>query len=215
MRDQRKPYELSNEDLRKLIGKFEKITGLTFDNAFADEVNNFIGILRDKFLIDRNLSNNKKVKRALESYKGHLTKAMEMQNAGMNTAAHNHLTHHLSGGIDAIIMATEAMEILLEGCDKAIEELAERSRTTKIDFPVVKQAMATELARELAKFGVKISATRGGIFEKCVREFYRAFNGKAGNEEFKIYPRDDLFAIIKKAKDDYTNQDRFILLQFR
>jgi hypothetical protein len=75
--------------------------------------------------------------------------------------------------------------------------------------------MATELARELVRFGVKITTTRGGIFEKCVREFYKAFNGKAGGEEFRIYPRDDLFAIIKKAKDDYTNPERFILLQFR
>ena len=215
MRDRRKPYELSGEELRELIGRFEKITGVKFNDAFADEVNNFIGIMRDKFLIDRNITDNKKIKRTLEVYQRHLVKTMEMQNAGMDRWAHNHLTQHLPGGIDAIIEANEPMEVLLEGCIKAINELSGRSRTTDIDFPHVKQAMATELARELAAFGVKISATRGGIFEQCVREFYKAFNGEAGGEEFKIYPRDDLFPIIKKAKDDHTNPERFILLQFR
>ena len=52
LRDTRKPYELSEGELQTLIAKFEKITDTKFDKAFADQVNNFIGIFREKILIE-------------------------------------------------------------------------------------------------------------------------------------------------------------------
>ena len=62
LRDTRKPYELSEGELQTLIAKFEKITDTKFDKAFADQVNNFIGIFREKILIERDAIKNKKIK---------------------------------------------------------------------------------------------------------------------------------------------------------
>lgn len=212
MRDVRKPLELSVTDLQSLIRKLEKITNTKFNDKFSDQINNFIGILREKFLIDQTIPNHKKMKREFVKLKSSLNKISDMD-----------LGHHVQmllyasmpGGIGKFSEACDNIETLSQACDIAIDDLKQREKQKEHTFTATKQAMATELARELDSFGVKITSYRDGVFENSLREFFTAFNGQASGKDFNIYVAEDLFKIIRKAKKDYTNTERFILLRFR
>ena len=55
LRDLRKPYELNEQKLSALIEKLEAITDKSFDARFSDDLNNFIGILREKYLVSKHI----------------------------------------------------------------------------------------------------------------------------------------------------------------
>lgn len=215
MRDLRKPLELSDEDLQKLIDRLEVITDTKFNATFADQINNFIGILREKNLIELHIPKNKQIKRELEKLKNALCKASDIQDSQISGEAEMFLFDAIPGGTDTYIQSTENIVMLTQACKAAIENLSQKLKPKASSFAEVKQAMATELARELDSFGIKISAYRDGVFEKCVRELFSAFNGQASGKAFKIYVADDLFQIIKTAKKDYKVTERFVLLKFR
>ena len=215
MRDARKPLELPEKELRTLIGKLEKITGVTFNDTFGDQINNFIGIIRETYLIEEHALTNKEIKRQLTQLRNALKKAIALQEGMLGDHAGMMHMSAMQGGMEEYVNGWNAVEGLLAANDAAIEKVNERARAKEFKFLQVQQAMATELARELASFGVKITAYRDGIFANCVREFLKAFNGNANGKKFRAYVPDDLFTIIQTAKDDHTSSERFFLLNFR
>lgn len=215
MRDARKPLELSKDDLNTLIHKFEDITETKFNDAFNDQINNFIGIIRETYLIQQQLITNKEIQRELTKLKNTLRKAVEIDESQLSQHTRMALTSACPNGMEEYVNLTNSVEILANNCDIAIEKIKQRKKPKEFSYLNVKQAMATELARELASFGVKITAYRDGTFESCLREFFFAIKGQAGDIIFKDYVADDLFQVIKVAKKNYTNEERFFLLKFR
>jgi uncharacterized protein YqeY len=215
LRDTRKPYELSEGELQTLIAKFEKITDTKFDKAFADQVNNFIGIYRQKILIERDAIKNRKIKRELTQLEGALRKVSTLQNDKISYNAQMALFTRLPNMFQSFIDANDSIEELRQACQDAIASLGQTEKSTEYSLTNLKPILATELARELNKAGVEITAYREGTFGKCLEAFLKAIKGEAGGEKFNISIREDLFPIIKQAKDDYATTERFVLLKFR
>ncbi len=215
LRDQRKPWELPDSKLKALIDKLEAITETKFNEAFADNVNNFIGILRETHLIEKHAKTNKEVKRQLTQLRNALQKVATLDDSVLGDHAGMMLMSSMPGGMEEYVNASNAIETLLTACKTAISKVNERTRAKEFKFLQVQQSMATELARELAGFGVNITAYRDGIFAQCVREFLQAYNGNVGDQKFRMYVPEDLFTVIQKAKDGYTNPERFLLLNLR
>ncbi len=215
MRDMRKPLELPDDKLQKLVTDLEAITGTKFNSAFADQVNNFIGILREKSLVEQNAPKNKQIKRELVKFKNAMSKAYDIESGQLSFNAQMLLFSAIEGSLGTYTESIEHLKILIQACTTAIEGLPKQDKSKELSFAVVKQAMATELARELNSFGIKITSYRDGIFGKCVREFFNAFNGQAIGITFNIYVAEDLFQTIKTAKKDYLKTERFVLLKFR
>lgn len=214
-RDLRKPFELSEAELKALISKFEEIAEISFNKAFADNVNNFIGILREKYLIEEHAITNKEIKREITRVRNSLRKSLQNLDTDISDHTQTALFSALPGGMEEFAETYNAIEGFKDTCDIAIKKVNERIKPKEFNFPSVKQAMATELARELDSFDIPITAYRDGVFCKCVREFFNAFNGEAGGHTFRIYVPEDLFKIIQTAKDDHLTTERFILLRFR
>lgn len=215
IRDQRKAHELPPLELENLMSQFEEYAGLTFDASFADNVNNMIGIIRDKYLIENNSPDNKTVKQKLNSYRRSLIKVIDMQNSNMDFWAFNQLAAHLPNGFETIHTANEVMGDLLKGCDKAIEELSNRRKSNGSNLKQTKEKIATDFARELAAHEIKITVYRDGVFGKCLRALLEAVNGKSDTEQFQIYVPEDLLFLIKKAAKTYQTEPSHILRQFR
>jgi len=213
--DERKPYELPSDELATLIGKFEEVADTKFNGAFADNINNMISILRNKHLIAAHISDNKKVKRSLIQYKEYLEKIMRMQNSEMDHWAHQLLMANMPNHTDTIITANEAMDDLMIGCNRALESLPERKKQANHSFSDTRQIIATDLAREIAAFGIKITVYREGVFGLCLKEFLYAFNGNAGGETFQMYIPEDLIQLIKTASDNHSNSEPHFLRKFR
>lgn len=215
MRDTRKPFELPEECLRNLICQIEEITETKFNDAFADQVNNFIGILREKHLIEVHTVHNKQMAKELTQLRNALTKAANLIGGKMSDEARMALVGASPGSMDTLIDGSQSIEALLEGCDRAIENVKKRKRDKEYSFAATKQAMATELARELSSFGVKITAYRDGVFAKCLKAFLYAYKGEVNGVAFKMYVTEDLFKIIQTAKENHVLPERHIMLNFR
>ncbi len=215
LRDTRKEFELSDSELHALIAKFEKITGTSFDSAFADQVNNFVGILREKILIERASITNRKIKRELNQLRGALDKTLTLQNDKIGDHARIALFTKLPDTFNTFIAANNAIETLKQACIDAIGALGQTEKSTQYSLTNMKFIMATELARELNHAGVEITAYRDGKFGKCLEVFLKSIKGEAGGEKFRMSLREDLFVIIKRAKDDYATTERFVLLNIR
>jgi hypothetical protein len=210
----RKPLELSKEELQKLVAEFEKITETKFNSAFADQINNFISILREQFLIERSTPSNKQIKRELVRLNKALNNLTDIQGSLSNHALMA-VIGASSDGADIFARLSQNALAASQGTIKAMENLGQNKRSKEFSFTGIKLAIATELARELASFGVKITTYRDGIFADCLRAFFTAVNGYASNQQFSIYVAEDLFNIIKKAKEKHTDPERFFLLKFR
>ena len=215
LRDTRKPYELSEGELQTLIAKFEKITDTKFDKAFADQVNNFIGIFREKILIERDAIKNKKIKRQLTQFENALEKVSTLQSDKISDNARMAIIAKLPDMFETYIDANDSIETLRQACTDAIDSLGQSEKSTQYSLTNLKPILATELARELSKCGVEITAYREGTFGKCLEAFLKAIKGEAGGEKFNISIREDLFPITSQSKDDYATTERFVLLKIR
>jgi len=213
LRDVRKPLELNPSELRSLIDRLEEITETKFNDAFADNVNNFMGILREKHQIEVHGVRNKQVAKELTQLRNALGKAATLLGGKMSDDARMALVAASPGHMDTLIDGSQYIERLIEGCGQAIDSLDQRKRPKEYAFAAIKQAMATELARELSSFGVKITAYRDGVFAKCLKAFFYAYKGKVNGVKFDMYATDNLFEIIQKAKDDHADSKRFFLLE--
>lgn len=213
LRNSRKPLELTPSQLRTLIDKLEEITETKFNDVFADNVNNFMGILREKHVIEVHGVRNKQVAKELTQLRNALTKAANLLGGKMSDDARMALVAASPGHMDTLIDGSQSIENLIAGCSHAIDGLDQRKRPKDYAFAAIKQAMATELARELSSFGVKITAYRDGVFAKCLKAFFYAYKGKVNGVKFDMYATDNLFEIIQKAKDDHVESERFFLLE--
>ena len=84
LRDVRKPLELNPSELRSLIDRLEEITETTFNDTFADNVNNFMGILREKHLVEVHGVRNKQVAKELTQLRNALGKAANLLGGKMS-----------------------------------------------------------------------------------------------------------------------------------
>ena len=215
MRDQRKPLELSEDELQELVTKFEAITGVEFDAKSADMINDLIGILRDKYLIEQWIPDNKKIRADIEQVQRCAEKLhkliVENPDFTMIDAFQTALPHNGPQLTDIL----EHINLLIDSGETAKENLSKRKKSDRPTFTDTRQDIATELARELARKQIKITKYRDGHFGQCLREFLESCNGETPGGPVRIYVPEDLLTLIKTAADTYQEAPLHILLQFR
>ncbi|MAH06547.1 MAG: hypothetical protein CL561_13410 [Alphaproteobacteria bacterium] len=222
LRDLRKPYELNEQKLSALIEKLEAITDKSFDARFSDDLNNFIGILREKYLVSKHIKTNKELVREVKRVRTAANRLYDLIDGDIHEETelmllrttpigfeecHNHSYH-----------AAQHAKKLASVCDEVlnnIEKYRISGRNSGYSFNDIRDFMAIELARELARFGVEITAYRDGVFIQCLKEFLKAFNGKQKDQSFNIYIPEDLFEIAKICKEKHKDSEKFALLEFR
>ena len=217
MRDNRKTLELSSEQIAELINNFEKISKKQFDDKFADIISNMIGILREKYLIEGHHIKNRKIRQEIIGLQNTAKKFVKSFQNKISTETELQLLHAAQEGDDMHHnLSSKAVNVLSEFtllCDVALKNLKNRDKNKDSTFYTVRDDLAVDLARELHRYGVKITKYEDGHFAKCLRVFYEAFSGKTDRYKFQMYIPENIYVLIQNAANNYKTQDEFFLLK--
>ena len=210
-RNLRKHLEPSQAEMKIIINEFKKIENKKFDNVFIDRIKNFIGIMREKYIYTETILKKAEKITQLDDLKKSLVHTNEALQAlddriVVNMLSFMQVDDRFEPSDNHILTIEHYNKKLIEACSVTISEIEEHPKQM-VSFKDMRGKMATELARELHAYNVKIKAYDGGAFEKYLRVFFRSFNNK--EQGFAINAESDLMPFLRIAKDNYKNPNRY------
>ena len=216
-----KAYAPAEEQMKKLIVEITGIIGKQTTPEFEDRVAYLITFLRWRIYNHVTAYTVTDLGKEVQTFKRLLKNVKDFIDSDENPS--DELYSQFS--ISRLLKETEeerrkdvlgnlytSIEDMLETC----EEIKKRIKGAKSDFTPndMRQILAEELARELDKIGVKLTKSRNGIFEKCLRAVLEAVRCSIHGEKVAAAVPEDLFFIASAAIDAYPNKEPYSLLAF-
>ena len=218
-RDLRRPLELSEERLAQLGQDLRDITKQEIPEDSLHAINNLIGILREKYLINEGYIPNQDCYEEINQLKNSAQKLFSLIDMGLSYKTEHAFTqisfeNNFCDENDHMYHAATHAEKLIGMCDLAIQSI-QNSKGGGHSFRYVRDYMAIELARVLEPLGVDISTYEEGVFRNALQTFLEYCNDSTpkGKVDIKILKR--FYPILKKVKDNYETAEPFILLQIQ